>query len=186
MVDTQLAKRQNPKAMIQELFIALFKAGLPVGVAAYLLVWWALRNGYLGKAGSVKEVEKEVKRLVKDKESPREGDPVHRKWLSMGGGFYGVVAMLTYIVVEVGEILDFLAGFDGIAAFIDSISINMLVGLIIEAVKNSIIAIAWPAYWLTDIRSNHIWIWFVVAYAGYWLGSSLATRNFRESGKESS
>ncbi len=171
--------------MIQEIFIALFKAGLPVGVAAYLLVWWALRNGYLGASESVKELEKEVKRLAKDKESPREGDPVHRKWLSMGGGFYGVVAMLTYIVVEVGEILDFITGFDGIGAFIDSISVGMLIGLFIEAVKNSIIAIAWPAYWLTDIQSNHIWAWFVAAYAGYWLGSSLAARNFREREKES-
>lgn len=171
--------------MIQEFFIALFKAGLPVGVVAYLLVWWALRNGYLGAAESVKEIEKEVKLLVKDKESPKEGDPVHRKWLAMGGGFYGVVAMLTYLVVEVGEILDFISDFDGFDAFISSISVSMLIGLIIEAVKNSFIAIAWPLYWLSDIHSQYIWIWFVAAYAGYWIGSSLATRGFREREKES-
>lgn len=171
--------------MIQEFFIAFFKAGLPVGVVAYLLVWWALRNGYLGEAGSVKEIEKEVKLLVKDKESPKEGDRVHRKWLAMGGGFYGVVAMLTYLVVEVGEIIDFIAGFDGFNAFLNSISVSMLIGLIIEAVKNSFIAIAWPLYWLSDIRSNYIWIWFIAAYAGYWIGSNLATRGFREREKES-
>ena len=52
--------------MISEIFTALFKAGLPVGLAAYLLVWWALRNGYLSGVETVKEIEKEVKRLKKD------------------------------------------------------------------------------------------------------------------------
>ena len=57
--------------MFQEFFIALFKAGLPVGVAAYLLVWWALRNGYLGEVETVKDIEQEVKRIAKDKEAKK-------------------------------------------------------------------------------------------------------------------
>ena len=171
--------------MIQELLIAIFKAGLPVGVAAYLLVWWALRNGYLGQAETLKDIEAEVKRLSKDKEGKKDGDPVHRKWLAMGGGFYGVVAMLTLVFVELNEVLDFLADFNGIGPFIDSLSIGWLVELFIETIMNSFIAIAWPAYWLTDIRSEHIWIWFIAAYAGYWMGSSLATRKYRERIKES-
>jgi hypothetical protein len=166
--------------MIQEFFIAAFKAGLPVGVAAYLLVWWALRNGHVGEADTVRDIEKEVKRLAKDKEARKNGDPVHRKWLAMGGGFYGVVAMITLLTVEVGEVLDFLADFEGIGPFIDSLSIGWFIELFIETLRNSFIAIAWPVYWLGDIRSDYIWIWFIAAYAGYWLGSSLATRHFRE------
>lgn len=164
--------------MIREIFIAFFKAGLPVGVVAYLLVWWALRNGYLSDVNNVKEIEKEVKRLVKDKESKPEGDLVHRKWLAMGGGFYGVVAVLTWLFVELGEILDFITSFESIDALINSLSVGTLVNLVIEAIKNSFLAIAWPVYWLSDIRSDYIWIWFIVAYAAYWAGTTLATRQF--------
>lgn len=166
--------------MLQELFIALFKAGLPVGAGAYLLVWWALRNGYLGEAATVKDIEQEVKRLAKDKEAKKEGDPVHRKWLALGGGFYGVVAMLTLVYIELNEVLDFITGFEGIDAFMELFSLNTLINLFIETVRNSFYAIAWPAYWLGDIRGEYIWVWFIAAYAGYWLGSSLATRHYRE------
>lgn len=171
--------------MIQEFFIALIKAGLPVGLASYLLAWWALRNGYLGDVETVKDIEQEVKRLAKDKEGKKEGDPVHRKWLSMGGGFYGVVALVTLLFIEVGEVLDFLVNFKGVGPFIDSLSIGFLVAVFIETIKNSFMAIAWPAYWLTDIPGEYIWVWFMVAYGAYWLGSNLAARKCRESDEES-
>lgn len=168
--------------MISEIFTAFFKAGLPVGVAAYLLVWWALRNGYLSGVENVREIEREVKRLAKDKESKPEGDLVHRKWLAMGGGFYGVVAVLTWVFIELGEILDFITSFESFDALIQSLSVGTLINMFIEAIKNSFLAIAWPVYWLTDIPSNHIWIWFIVAYGAYWLGSTLAARQFARRG----
>ena len=164
--------------MIREIFIAFFKAGLPVGVLAYLLTWWALRNGYLSDVNNVKEIEREVKRLVKDKETKPDGDMVHRKWLAMGGGFYGVVAVLTWVFLELGEILDFITSFESIDALINSLSIGTLFQLAIEAIQNSFLAIAWPMYWLSDIQSNFIWIWFLVAYGAYWAGTTLAMRQF--------
>ena len=171
--------------MFQEFFIALFKAGLPVGVAAYLLVWWAMRNGYLGEVETVKDIKRETKRIAKDKEAKKEGDPVHRKWLSMGGGFYGVVALLTLVHIELGEISDFIAGFEGVGPFLDSLSIGTLVNMFIETLMNSFTALAWPVYWLSDIHSNYVWVWFIAAYGGYWFGSNLATRRFRERRRES-
>ena len=171
--------------MFQEFFIALFKAGLPVGVAAYLLVWWAMRNGYLGEVETVRDIKKEVKRIAKDKEAKKAGDPVHRKWLSMGGGFYGVVALLTLVHIELGEIFDFVTGFDGIGPFLGGLSIGTLVNLFIETLMNTFTALAWPVYWLSGVHGNYVWIWFIVAYGGYWLGSTLATRRFRERRTES-
>ena len=84
-----------------------------------------------------------------------------------------------------GEILDFITSFDSIDALIASLSVGTLVNMVFEAIKNSFLAIAWPVYWLTDIRSNHAWIWLVVAYAAYWAGSTLAARQFAESKQES-
>ena len=166
--------------MLQEFFIAVLKAGLPVALASYGLIWWALKNDHLGSAGRVKEAEKEIKRVAKEragdkkKGKGKKGDPLHNKWLAFGGGFYGVVGLLTYAVVELGEIRDFFTQFDGLAGLIAQITPNLFIGLFIDALKNFIVAIAWPVYWMSDIRSDYIWIWFAVAYGGYWLGTRSA------------
>ena len=39
--------------MIQTLIIAIFKAGLPVALATYALIWWALKNQHLDSFVSV-------------------------------------------------------------------------------------------------------------------------------------
>jgi hypothetical protein len=173
--------------MIAEIFRALLKAGIPVAISSYLLVWWALKNNYLGAVGDLKALEKEVKRLSKTKSNSKKKDvkdsdaldmhkmsPVHNKWLSFGGGFYGVVGLLTYAVVELGEIRDFFASFGGLSSLISDISLDLFIGLFIDSLKNFIVAIAWPVYWMSDIRSDYIWIWFVVAYVSYWGGSRYA------------
>jgi hypothetical protein len=165
--------------MIQDFFAAVFKAGLPVGIASYALIWWALKNNHLGSVVSMKELKGEVKRLAKDKKSKARADPIHKKWLAFGGGFYGVVGFLTYVVVEIGEIRDFFMQFEGIGAFISDISIALFIALFIDALKNFIVAIAWPVYWMSDIRGDHIWIWFAVAYGGYWVGARSALQTFR-------
>lgn len=165
--------------MIIEFLTALLKAGLPVGVTAWFLAWWALRNGYLGDVEGLRDVEREIKRLGKDKEKRKQADPVQRKWLALGGGFYGVVAFLTWLVIEGRDLWDLISSFDGFGAFIASLSIGMLVDVVIEALVNTFLAIAWPVYWMQDFRGEHLWAWFAAAYAGYWAGSQLAIRRFR-------
>jgi hypothetical protein len=178
-VDTTRLNRQNLLPMIREFFIALIQAGLPVGLVAYGLVWWALRNDYLGEARTTREIEQESRLRAKDKKARKQVDPVHRKWLSLGGGFYGVVAVLTLLHIELGEVRDFIAGFDGVGPFLDRLSVGMLVGLIIETIRNTIAALTWPVYWLGEISSSRLWVWIIAAYAGYWAGSSLASNYYR-------
>jgi hypothetical protein len=169
-------------AMIGTIMIAAFKAGLPVALASYALTWWALRNDYLDSVVDIDELEKQIKQQSKDKKNRKQADPVHNKWLKFGGGFYGVVAMLTYIVVELGEIRDFFLQFEGIGAFFSGISISLLIDLIIDSFMNFVVAIAWPWYWMGDIAGPHIWVWFLVAYGGYWAGTRLALHHHAESG----
>jgi len=199
--------------MGRDLFRAILTAGVPVGVATYLLVWWSLRQGYIGSASSVRDVEQRFKRLTKEKSAARKEQkklakgraahrsvatftppaqsadkqvpgmtPLHGKWLAFGGGFYGVVGLLTYGVVELGELRDFFLGFESLGALISQFGFDMLVRIFIDAVRNFVVAIAWPVYWLSDIRSDHAWIWFVVAYAAYWAGAKLALRRYAAAG----
>jgi len=165
--------------MIHEIFEALFKAGIPVGLASYALVWWALKKEYLGSVVSMKDYEKEVKRLVKDKELKKRGDPVHKKWLAFGGGFYGLVGLLTYALVELGEIRDFFAQFESISALISRISLDMFIDLMIDALMNFVVAISWPVYWMSEFSGKQIWIWLAAAYGGYWVGARYALHQLK-------
>jgi hypothetical protein len=187
--------------MIAEFFRALFSAGIPVAVTSYLLAWWALKNGYFERADSVKGLEQEVKRLTgkksrkdrkrlkklaasdpeyadsgQEKQQPgrHKMNPVHNKWLSFGGGFYGVVALITYTVIELGEIRDFIVNLGGFFQMLSNLSLNLIIGFIVNSFMNFFWAIAWPAYWLSEISSSHIWIWFLLAYGGYWAGTRYA------------
>lgn len=186
--------------MVREIFRALLLAGVPVAVTSYLLIWWALKNQYLQGASNLKEVEIHFKGLSKARSRKRKEEkrrrkkggssldtephqqeshkmnPVHNKWLSFGGGFYGVVGLLTYAVVELGEIRDFITQFDGLLSLLSDITLELFIGFFINSIMNFVVAIAWPAYWLSNIRSDYIWIWFVIAYAGYWVGIRFALR----------
>ncbi len=148
--------------MIQELFIALFKVGLPIGAMAYLLVWWALRNGFLSDVETVKDVEAQVKRQAKDEEGKKAGDPIHRKWLALGGGFYGVVALFTLTIIELNDILDFLRNFAGFESLANLLSVSTLIGILIETLMNTFMALAWPFYWMSDVQVDYAWIWFAM------------------------
>lgn len=187
--------------MILELFHALVFAGLPVALASFFLFSWYLRRRHGEALASLKEVERELKReqkarakrekdrkralgavLAEGAHFSREGqlDLVHNKWLKFGGGFYGVVGLLTYAVVELGEIWDFLRGFESVWSLISQFGVDMLVNLFVEALRNFIIAIAWPAYWLSNIQTHYPWLWFLAAYAGYWGGARLALRRLAQ------
>jgi hypothetical protein len=100
-------------------------------------------------------------------------DPVLEKWFSFGGGFYGLVALYTWLVVEWNEVWDFLVDLPGIVFSFDIGSlISLVINFFIESLMNFITAIAWPMYWL-GVADNP-WVWIVVAYGGYWLGIKAA------------
>jgi len=163
--------------VIGDIFSAVFMAGLPVGLCSYGLAWWTIRKGYIEPVTSVKALELAVKNRRKDKVLKKQGDAAHRKWLTFGGGFYGVVALLTYAIVELGEIRDFILGLGGIFEMIRNLSLSVIINLFVGAFRNFVIAIAWPMYWLNEVRGQSFWVWLAVAYAGYWTGVRLAVRN---------
>ena len=187
--------------MVLEFLRALFLAVLPVGLASYFLFSWVLRRRQLGTVTSLKQVEQAIKRQSKErsqqkKELKRAGgastlaegahqshatglDLVHNKWLAFGGGFYGVVGLLTYAVVELSDLRDFVLGFESIWALISRFDLDLLVNLFVDAVRNFVVAITWPVYWLAEIQSSRIWLWFLLAYAGYWGGARVALHRFR-------
>jgi hypothetical protein len=170
-------------SLITEAFVALFKVGLPIGILSYAMVRWALHRGYLQETGGVNALRREIKSLARRKDDQgrkvrrSKTDPVHDKWLKFGGGFYGLVALYTYGLVEFREIRDFIANFGGLFEFLRQLNFNMFINLFIDALTNFVTAIAWPVYWMSDISSDRIWLWLLVAYGAYWLAMKLALQS---------
>lgn len=183
-------------------FVAVWKVGIPVSITSFVLMWWSLKHEYFGAVSSLKELDlrikehgknrKEEKKQEKKLKKTRKQDPealkdfranrkpvrklnlVHSKWLSFGGGFYGVVALWTYILIELAEIRDFIYDLGGFFAMLSNISFDLLIRLLIDSFMNFIMAIAWPWYWMSEVESRNAWVLFLVAYLAYRIGFRMA------------
>jgi hypothetical protein len=181
--------------LISEIWRAFWAMALPVGLFSFGLVWWAVYRGYLRGDGGVSGVGKEIKALsterkrlkkqrakikkgkAEEPEQPlqeRKFDPLQEKWMKFGGGFYGVVAFYTYVLIEWREIADFIANFGGFFEMIQRVSLGAVIELIVNSIVNFVAAIAWPVYWISRADQAYLWVWFATAYGGYWLGIRLA------------
>ena len=181
-----------------EVFWALLMVGTPIAVFTLVLVWWALQRGHLQEGLDTKALGREMKAMSKShKKKNKEGQasqhgpdqpldqflvsssPVQRKWVKFGGGFYGIVAFFTYIVVEVTDVTTTILSFGGFTDFLRQLDFNLIIGIFIEALTNFITAMIWPVYWMERIETDQTWIWFLVAYGGYWLGLKQAQAMFQ-------
>jgi len=154
-------------------------------VAAFTLaiVWWSLEKGYLSELIDTKALGREIKAMSgknkdkskqKKKEALKSLHPVQRKWKKFGGGFYGIVGFFTYLVIEFFEIIGMIRNLGGFFEFIKQFGVDVIVQLLVSALTNFIAAVVWPLYWLRRIDTDQPWVWFVVAYGGYWAGLKLA------------
>ncbi len=161
---------------ISTAFRAVWVVGLPLFVLAYALVWWALFRGRV-EGENFKDLQQSMVDLGKrhkDKEAPDKVDPALGKWFSFGGGFYGLVALYTWIRIEWDDVAAFIMSLDDLVMRFD---VGVLVRLFIDSIMNFVWAIAWPIYWLRV--ADDPWIWLGIAYGGYWLGVHAARRTFR-------
>lgn len=179
--------------MIGEFVRAFFIAGLPVGIVSFLLLWWGVRREYFDSLAGVDDLDREIKRMSKERKQAkkRKGEtddgfpvrvkklnPIHNKWLTFGGGFYGVVALITFAVVEFWEIVGFMAELEENLSRFSQLNADILASLIVNSFQNFITAITWPLYWMDEIHGE-FWIWFLTAYLGYWLGARFAIAGAR-------
>ncbi|MEJ8567261.1 hypothetical protein [Elongatibacter sediminis] len=179
--------------MLPEMFNAVLHSGLSVGLASFALVYGLLRTGHLRSPEDLGRFHHEVdefsqkrkqgKKAARKNGSGKSGtgkiSPAHEKWLEFGGGFYGVVALITFVRIEVSEVTDWLfrsgSPFDVLAR----LDIGLLVNVIIQSIMNFVAAITWPVYWLGELRGQSALLWLITAYAGYWLGIRLAALAIR-------
>ena len=166
--------------MLIDLINAFFVAGLPMFILSFTLVSWALHGGQLA-GETVKQLQGGILSLSKahkDKDNSHKADPALRHWFRFGGGFYGLVALYTWLLIEADDLLGFFGGLANIAINLNpGALLGLLIELFVESLVNFVVAIAWPSYWLNDWSSP--WLLLAAAYAGYWLGIKGARRASR-------
>ncbi len=158
-----------------DILSAIFSAGLPLFLLTLVLVAWALHRDLLS-GETVKELQGSIDALgkaQKDRKRRQQINPALGKWFRFGGGFYGLAALYTWLLIEWDDVVNFLVGLKDIVINLDpSALLGLVIDLVVESFLNFAWAIAWPAYWLS--QSRNAWIMFFVGYAGYWLGIKAA------------
>lgn len=167
-----------------EVIWALALVGVPIALFTLAIVWWALQRGFFKETLDTRALGREIKGLSrKNKKNKTEASakqhPVQKEWARFGGGFYGIVAFFTYLVVEVTEIATMIMDFGGFRDFLKNLNFSLVINILIEGLTNFITAMIWPLYWMKRIDTDQTWVWFAIAYAGYWAGLKLAQALFQ-------
>ena len=147
--------------MIIDLLKAIAFAGLPVAFFSYYFVTLTSKNVKL-KSNNAKELQQELKNVKLNKDNNFVRQALQKKFLKFGGGFYGIMAFITYLHIEAYQVYDFVRKFDGWQNFIDSIGFSMFINFFIEAIMNLVTAFVWFFYWFKYLPIGSFWLWLIV------------------------
>lgn len=152
--------------------------GAFVFMASYVLHFMAYKKGLHISDLSLIEDSGIDSYKVTDK-TPKTGNTLVDKWIDMGGGYYGIVALIKLILIELGQFKDFVKNWPGLAEFIDQLGIGWLVSFLIDQVKNFVAAIIWPVDYLSNFNLIEIAIFIMLTYFLYAWSRDLARKRMQ-------
>jgi len=160
-----------------DLIKAIFYAGLPVEIFSFLMVYYAYHKGYLSSDVNIRDAFKDKKNPNRklSKANKKSLLFLHSKWMTFGGGFYGLMALLTFIYIELEQTITFLIHATW-QSFVDLFTLAAIIGIIVESFLNMLKALLWFSYWPDVFDMDNTPIWFIAAYIGYRFGANLAQR----------
>ncbi|NND81342.1 MAG: hypothetical protein HKN50_02815 [Gammaproteobacteria bacterium] len=99
-----------------------------------------------------------------------EANIIFDRWTWFGGGFYGLAALWTFVVIETLDVFRFVFAFPGFTAIFEHGIISALVSLLVNQFTNIASAFTWFHYWY----EQSVPLALLIAYIGYWLGLKIA------------
>ncbi len=100
------------------------------------------------------------------------GDILTAKWMTFGGSFYSIVALWTFLVIEVQEALQFIATLPEFIQTNKSGVFDLAIMFIVNQAQTFGQAFAWVVYWGDDHHFSPAHL--IVAYIAYLAGLKLA------------
>ncbi len=175
-----------------EIIKALVMGAVPVCAFTFVILQWSINSGRMDAFDSegnlrqqhraaTKAQKKTKKASTPDKGSEFKlsgragGDLVHGKIMFFGGGFYGTMAVMTYLLIEVIEIWNFLGAAFSSGNWFPSIDVDMIVNLLINSLMNLVAAFLWFQTLADYVEINNGWIWLIASYLGYLAGLKIVT-----------
>ena len=119
------------------------------------------------KQTGVPEIEQEQQQNQAFFHKRKGGDLLYNKLLFFGGGFYGTMALFTYLIIEVVEILTFFGKIIDVTHWHFSFSIHFLIDLLINSIMNIVAAFLWFRTLPDFVDVNNGFVWIAAAYLGY-------------------
>jgi hypothetical protein len=154
-----------------------------VFVAALVLYVWAYKKGIeLPKSdnddwdddGWDDDLE------IEEDASSQTGNPLLKHWLDFGAGYYGTIAFVELMKIELKQAAEFISQWQGLDSVISEFSINAIVNLfvniMIEQYQNFVAAIIWPSTYLQKFTVFECGAFVLVTYGAYWAAKQIAGR----------
>lgn len=167
--------------MISQLLLACLFAGVPLFIVSLCMISWMRKSDLLDDFEDQKGLKAAMKTIKqkrkKDKnKSIKQQSRVIDKWLYFGGGFYGLMSLVTYAYIEISEIFKFISDVFtiGLVGMFSSLGIDTLIDFIVNSFVNLLTAILWFGYWPDEVNMREPLIWLLAAYIGYWYGAKTA------------
>lgn len=160
--------------MLLYLLRVTFELGLPVAALSWLLFYRLYSRGELARDASHKVIRtdlKQIRQATKKSETPPDS-VLHAKWMRFGGGFYGVTALWTLVVIETSGILTAIADPSSIEDLFRHGLVGFIVSLIVGQFTTFLQAILWFDWW--PGHGGQTVVWIAGAYVGYLAGLNLA------------
>jgi hypothetical protein len=150
-----------------------FHMSLLVGVFSYALYALSHRGGYSNSDGTVKRKPK-ISDDTGLKQDRKTGHFAIDKWLALGGGYYGTVALVKLALSEVIQAFEFLSDWEGVLAYFADFDFGTIVSFFINQLKTFISAIIWPADYIGDYSLLELIILLALTYGAYKWAQNLA------------
>ncbi len=185
--------------MLTEIIRAAVLGATPVAAFTFLVLQWSVAAGKLAPFSDGKSLEKQYKDQKKARkaekkaaksakqesgdaeEKPRKplfdkntrDDFFHNKAMFFGGGFYGTMALFTYVIIEIDEIWQFLGVVFTPGAWFQNLGFDLIINFFINSIMNIVNAFIWFKTLDDYVRIGNGWIWLGAAYLGYMAGVRL-------------
>ena len=111
--------------------------------------------------------------------APETNNSFLKKWLDFGGGFYGIVAFVKLIFIELKQIRDLFVNWQSMEIFTGGqVDIGFIFGslfhFIFGQIENFVTAIIWPLNYLGSFSILESLLFFAVTYGLYLWARKLA------------
>ena len=167
---TSVARDRPGTLVLGQIGLAILELGLPVAVLAWWLFYRLYSRGELARNADRKALRRGLREIRKatKKSAGAEVGILQKKWMKFGGGFYGVAALWTLIVMEVTGAVSTAMNPSVLLASLDKGVFSFVVDFLVNQFLTFVAALIWFTYW--NSHSDAFFTWILAAYGGYLVG----------------